>query len=84
MIYLTGANGLIGTRFQQFCKNNFEVKVLTYRDLRTDKIFIDSHTEPTCLVHLGWSSNTRTSVMDQTKLDVLNSEILFQKFHEKN
>ena len=84
MIYLTGANGLIGTKFQQFCKNNFEIKTLTYRDLRTDKIFIDSHTEPTCLVHLGWSSNTRTSVMDQTKLDVLNSEILFQKFHEKN
>ena len=67
MIYLTGANGLIGTRFQQFCKNNFEIKTLTYRDLRTDEIFIDSHTESTCLVHLGWSSNTRTSIMDQTK-----------------
>ena len=84
MIYLTGANGLIGTRFQQFCKNNYEVKTLTYRDLRKDEIFIDSHTEPPCLVHLGWSSNTRTSVMDQTKLDVHNSQILFQKFHEKN
>ena len=84
MIYLTGANGLIGTRFQQFCKNNFEVKTLTYRDLSKDKIFIDSHTEPPCIVHLGWSSNTRTSVMDQTKLDDHNSQILFQKFHEKN
>ena len=30
MIYLTGANGLIGTRFQQFCKNNFEVKHYDY------------------------------------------------------
>ena len=86
MIYLTGANGLIGTRFQQFCKNNFEVKTLTYRDLKKERedIFIDTHLEPPCLVHLGWSSNTRTSVPDQTKLDVLNSEILFQKFHEKN
>ena len=86
MIYLTGANGLIGTRFQQFCKNNFEVKTLTYRDLRKERedIFIDTHLEPPCLVHLGWSSNTRTSVMAQTELDVLNSDILFQKFHEKN
>ena len=86
MIYLTGANGLIGTRFQQFCKNNFEVKTLTYRDLRTDEIFIDSHTdkEPVCLVHLGWSSTTRTSVMAQADLDVNNSQLLFAKFHEKN
>lgn len=86
MIYLTGANGLIGTRFQQFCKNNFEVKTLSYRDLRTDEIFIDSHTdkEPVCLVHLGWSSTTRTSVMAQAELDVHNSKLLFENFHAKN
>ena len=82
MIYLTGASGLIGSRFLELFDN--EVKVISYRDEVPD--VFESH-ESSCLVHLAWSSTTRDTYDDfekVTKNDVLNSKTLFDYYVKKN
>lgn len=82
MIYLTGANGLIGTRFLELYDG--EVTPISYRDEVTD--VFDSH-ENSCLIHLAWSSTTRNTYDEFEKViknDVTNSKTLFDYYVKKN
>lgn len=78
MIYLTGSNGLVGSRFVYLCNKN--ITKISYRD-KVPNLF-DKH-EQSCLVHLGWSSTTRTKD-SSAKKDVVNSKKLFSYYLEKN
>lgn len=82
MIYLTGANGLIGSRFVELCDK--EVTTISYREEVTD--VFDTH-ENSCLVHLAWSSTTRNTYDDLEEVmkhDVHNSKKLFDFYVNKN
>ena len=82
MIYLTGANGLIGSRFLEIYDG--EVTTISYRDEVTD--VFDSH-ENSCLIHLAWSSTTRNTYDEFEKViknDVINSKTLFDYYVKKN
>lgn len=82
MIYITGANGLIGSRFLEIYGE--EVTAISYRDDVTD--VFDSH-ENSCLIHLAWSSTTRNTYNEFEKIiknDVTNSKTLFDYYIKKN
>lgn len=82
MIYLTGANGLIGSRFLDLYKG--EVTTISYRDKVPD--IFNSH-ENSCLIHLAWSSTTRNTYNEFEKFiknDVTNSKTLFDYYVKKN
>jgi nucleoside-diphosphate-sugar epimerase len=82
MIYLTGANGLIGSRFIELCDN--EVTTISYREEVTD--VFDTH-ENSCLIHLAWVSTTRNTYGDLEEVmkhDVYNSKKLFDYYVSKN
>ena len=77
MIYLTGSNGLVGSRLSM-CLGDLKVTKISYRDNVSD--IFESH-EQSCLIHLGWSSNTR---IKERTTDVINSKKLFQFYQRKN
>ena len=82
MIYLTGANGLIGSRFLELCDK--EVTTISYREEVSD--IFDTH-ENSCLIHLAWSSTTRNTYDEFEKIiknDVTNSKTLFDYYVKKN
>ena len=82
MIYVTGANGLIGTRFCEIYDG--PIKKISYRD-EVEDVF-ESH-ETSCLIHFAWSSTTRTDyscLEDALKNDVVNSKKLFEYYQQKN
>lgn len=82
MIYLTGANGLIGSKFLEVFDGN--VTKVSYRDKVTD--VFESH-NTSCLIHLAWSSTTRNTYDEFEKViknDVTNSKILFDYYVNKN
>ncbi len=82
MIYVTGVNGLIGSRFLEIYEG--EVTPVSYRGEVTD--VFDSH-EKSCLIHLAWSSTTRSTYNEFEKIiknDVTNSKILFDYYVKKN
>lgn len=82
MIYLTGASGLIGSKFLELYEE--EVTTISYRDNVTD--VFDSH-EHSCLIHLAWSSTTRNTYDEFKKViknDVTNSKTLFDYYVKKN
>ena len=82
MIYITGANGLIGSRFLKIYDG--EVTTISYRDDVTD--VFDSH-ENSCLIHLAWYSTTRNTYDEFEKViknDVINSKTLFDYYVKKN
>ena len=81
MIYLTGSNGMIGTKFKQFSMG-MGYKTISYRDDVPENLF-ETH-EKSCLLHLGWSSTTRTKDVDQVEKDVVNSQKLFNYYLDKN
>ncbi len=77
MIYLTGSNGLVGSRLSM-CFGDLKFTKISYRDIVPD--VFKSH-DSSCLIHLGWSSNTR--LKEKTK-DVDNSKKLFELYQSKN
>jgi nucleoside-diphosphate-sugar epimerase len=82
MIYLTGASGLIGSRFLEVFDG--EVTKVSYRDELAD--VFQSH-DTSCLIHLAWSSTTRNTYDDLEKVmknDVHNSKKLFDLYVNKN
>ena len=82
MIYLTGANGLIGSRFLELCDK--EVTTISYREEVSD--VFDTH-KNSCLIHLAWSSTTRNTYDEFEKViknDVTNSKTLFEYYVNKN
>lgn len=82
MIYLTGASGLIGSRFLELYDK--EVTNISYRKDVLD--VFESH-ENSCLIHLAWSSTTRNTYdefEEVIKNDVTNSKILFDYYVNKN
>lgn len=80
MIYITGARGLIGSRFKELYAE--DLTEITYREYVPKNVF-RSH-EKSCLIHLGWSSTTRTNDPDQVEKDVINSQNIFNYYLEKN
>ena len=83
MIYLTGASGMVGTRFMELSKHR-EISTVSYRETVPD--VFDSH-ENACLVHMAWSTTTRTpfsKIEEVYRNDLFPSQQLFQKFAEKN
>jgi nucleoside-diphosphate-sugar epimerase len=82
MIYLTGANGLIGSRFLEIFDE--QVTTISYRDEVSD--VFKSH-ESSCLIHLAWSSTTRNTYDEFERIiknDVTNSKTLFDYYVNKN
>lgn len=82
MLYVTGCNGLIGSRFLEMYEG--PVTKITYRDEVTD--VFESH-EDSCLLHFAWSSTTRDTYdsLDRIiKSDVINSQKLFNFYSKKN
>ena len=82
MIYITGANGLIGSRFLEIYDG--EITTISYRDEVTD--VFESY-ENSCLIHLAWSSTTRNTYDEFEKViknDVTNSKTLFDYYVKKN
>jgi nucleoside-diphosphate-sugar epimerase len=82
MIYLSGSHGLIGSRFMELCDK--EIIPISYRDEVLDTF--DYH-EESCLIHLAWSSTTRTGYDEFEKViknDVENSKKLFDFYVNKN
>ena len=79
MIYLTGANGMVGRRFQELCTK--DIATITYRDEVPD--LFKSH-DQSCLVHLAWSSTTRDTDGEKVKDDIWNSQKLFNYYVNKN
>ena len=77
MIYLTGSNGLVGSRLSMSL-GDLKVTKISYRDDVPD--VFKSHKE-SYLIHLGWSSNTRGK--EKTN-DVINSKKLFDLYQKKN
>ena len=81
MNYITGSNGLIGTRFKTLCCG-VGYQTISYRDDVPENLF-ETH-EKSCLIHLGWSSTTRTKDVEQVEKDVVNSQKLFNYYLDKN
>ena len=63
MIYVTGASGLIGSRFSE-CFNR-DIATISYRDKVKD--VFQSH-QDSCLVHLAWSSTTRDTDPEKARM----------------
>ena len=79
MIYLTGANGLVGSRLTS-CLGDVKVVKISYRGKVPD--VFGKHNE-SYLIHLGWSSTTREK--DKSiESDVDNSKKLFDLYQKKN
>jgi len=78
MIYLTGSGGLVGSRFVNLCDR--DITKVSYRKEVVD--VFDTHDE-SCLIHLGWSSTTRT-IDNSARNDVVNSKKLFDYYLRKN
>ena len=82
MIYVTGASGLVGSRFLELTDK--EVVPISYRNEVPD--VFESH-EKSCLVHLAWSSTTRNTyddIEDVMQHDVYNTKKLFEYYINKN
>jgi len=79
MIYLTGANGMVGRRFQELC--NRKIRTISYRDNVPDLFDVN---KKSCLVHLAWSSTTRDTDGVKVKDDIWNSQKLFNYYVDKN
>ena len=79
MIYVTGASGLIGSRFSE-CFNR-DITTISYRDKVKD--VFQSH-QDSCLVHLAWSSTTRDTDPEKVRNDIWNSQKLFNFYVNKN
>jgi len=82
MIYLTGASGLIGSRFSKIY--NKPIKKISYRG-EVEDVF-ESH-EKSCLIHLAWSTTTRVEyshLEESLKNDVITSKKLFEFYQRKN
>ena len=79
MIYVTGASGLIGSRFRE-CFNR-DITTISYRDKVKD--VFQSH-QDSCLVHLAWSSTTRDTDPEKARNDIWNSQKLFNFYVNKN
>ena len=79
MIYLTGANGLVGSRLCNYLGDQ-EVTKISYRDEVPD--VFESH-DKSFLIHLGWSSTTRAKDKS-VEQDVINSKKLFEFYQKKN
>ena len=59
------------------CLGDLKVTKISYRDNVSD--IFESH-EKSCLIHLGWSSNTR---IKERTTDVINSKKLFSVLSKK-
>ena len=79
MIYVSGANGMIGRRFKELCKK--DITHVSYRDEVRD--VFKSH-KKSCLIHLAWSSTTRDTDGLKAKNDIFNSQKLFDYYLNKN
>jgi len=82
MIYLTGASGFIGSELIKRCK--YPITPISYR--RDVEDVFESH-ENACLIHLGWSTNTRvdySEIENAMYNDVIPSKKLFDFFSAKN
>lgn len=79
MIYLTGSSGLIGKKLKQ--KFSGDIAGISYRDKVYD-LFTECN--GSCLVHLGWSTTTRSNSSEVSKADVDNSRQLFEYYANKN
>ena len=79
MIYLTGSGGLIGKRLKQ--KFSGGIAGISYREKVYD---LFSECNGSCLVHLGWSTTTRSTSPEVSKADVDNSRQLFEYYANKN
>lgn len=82
MIYVTGPNGFIASEFIKKCQ--YPVKKVSYRNEIKD--VFERH-EKSCLLHLAWSTTTRTSydeIESSFKNDVVNSKKLFDLYLNKN
>ena len=79
MIYLTGSGGLIGKKLKQ--KFSGDIAGISYRDKVYD---LFAGCNGSCLVHLGWSTTTRSNSPEVSKADVDNSRQLFEYYANKN
>lgn len=82
MLYVTGCNGMIGSRFIDTYDG--PVTKISYRDEVKD--IFEKH-ENSCLLHFAWSSTTRNGYDDLDKVvksDVINSNKLFNYYYDKN
>ncbi len=79
MIYLTGSSGLIGKKLKQ--KFSGGIAGISYREKVYD---LFSECNGSCLVHLGWSTTTRSTSPEVSKADVDNSRQLFEYYANKN
>ena len=79
MIYLTGSSGLIGKKLKQ--KFSGDIAGISYRDKVYD---LFAGCNGSCLVHLGWSTTTRSNSPEVSKADVENSRQLFEYYANKN
>ena len=79
MIYLTGSSGLIGKKLKQ--KFSGDIAGISYRDKVYD---LFAGCNGSCLVHLGWSTTTRSNSSEVSKADVDNSRQLFEYYANKN
>jgi len=79
MIYLTGSSGLIGRKLKQ--KFTGDIAGISYRDKVYD---LFAGCNGSCLVHLGWSTTTRSNSSEVSKADVDNSRQLFEYYANKN
>ena len=79
MIYLTGSSGLIGKKLKQ--KFSGDIAGISYRDKVYD---LFAGCNGSCLVHLGWSTTTRSNSPEVSKADVDNSRQLFEYYANKN
>ena len=79
MIYLTGSSGLIGRKLKQ--KFTGDIAGISYRDKVYD---LFAGCNGSCLVHLGWSTTTRSNSPEVSKADVENSRQLFEYYANKN
>ena len=79
MIYLSGANGMVGRRFRKLYKG--DITTISYREKVYD---VFTPHKKSCLVHLGWSSTTRDVDGIKGKYDIFNSQDLFKYYLNKN
>jgi nucleoside-diphosphate-sugar epimerase len=79
MIYVSGAQGMVGRRFRELYKK--DITTISYREKVYD-VFA-SH-KKSCLIHLAWSSTTRDKDGLKGKYDIFNSQELFNYYAKKN
>lgn len=84
MIYVTGANGFLGSNFCKTYKGPLPITKVSYRDEPQD--VFESH-DVSCLIHFAWTSTTRNTYDDFERViqnDVLNSKKIFDFYANKN